>query len=128
MVDVMEKSLKTGSAAQSSAAPSQIAQLLPIPSPSLGPVAPASLSPDEILQQAITLTAADGFLMEDELVAASIFFTTSSEDVVCAARTFVTLANNRAAQRRFLLTQLNTAALLPGRGKNKDNNDDPMMY
>jgi hypothetical protein len=138
MVDVMEKSLETGSAAQSSAAqssaaqssatPSQIAQLLPIPSPSLGPVAPASLSPDEILQQAITLTAADGFLTEDELVAASIFFTTSSEDVVRAARTFVTLANNRAAQRRFLLTQLNTAALLPGRGKNKDNNDDPMMY
>ena len=128
MVDVMEKSLETGSAAQSSAAPSQITQLLPIPSPSLGPVAPASLSPDEILQQAITLTAADGFLTEDELVAASIFFTTSSEDVVRAARTFITLANNRAAQRRFLLTQLNTAALLPGRGKNKNNNDDPMMY
>jgi len=127
MVDVMEKSLKTGSVALSSVAPSQIAQLLPIPSPSLGPVASASLSPDEILQQAITLTAADGFLTEDELVAASIFFTTSSEDVVCAARTFITLANNRAAQHRFLLSQLNTAVLLPGRGKNKDNNDD-MMY
>jgi len=130
MVDVMEKSLdasQAGLAVSSVVAPSasQTTQPSSIPSQSLGPVAPAVLSSEEILQQAVTLTMADGFLTEDELFAASLFFTSSSEDVVRAARTFITLGNNRAVQRRFLLNQLNMAALLPGRGKNKD---DPMMF
>jgi len=60
-------------------------------------------------------------LTEDELLAASMFFTSASDDTVRAARTIVALSNNPGVQHRFLLRQLNTAALLPGRGKDKDN-------
>jgi hypothetical protein len=130
MADIMEKSLDATSvtgpvATTSSIAPaSQTAQLSSLPSPFLGPSLSTS---EEILQQAISVTATDGFLTEDELLAASIFFTTSSEDVVRTARTFIALGRNQAVQRRFLLTQLNTAALLPGKGKDKDT-DGSMMY
>ncbi len=78
----------------------------------------ASASPEDILDQAIRfISADDAFLTEDELLAASLFFTSASEDAIRAARTFMALSNNRTVQRRFLLSQLETAALLPGRGK-----------
>ena len=65
------------------------------------------------------------------MLAASLFFTSASEDAVRAARTFVALSNNQVVQHRFLLRQLDTAALLPGRGKGKameDGDDHSMTY
>lgn len=76
----------------------------------------------------------DDSLSEDELLAASLFFTSASDDAVRAARTFVALGNNKVVQHRFLLYQLNVAALLPGRGKGKaaeaveDGDDHSMAY
>jgi len=127
MVDVMEKSLnasQAGLAASSVVAPSafQTTQPSSIPSQSLGPVAPAILSSEEILQQAVTLTMADGFLMEDELFAASLFFTSSSEDVVRAAWTFIILGNNWAVQCRFLLNQLGSSSSRQGQEQGRSNN------
>ncbi len=115
MVEVMEKSLDVTSVTGPPPPVSQTAQLPSIPS-----------SSEEILQQAVMLTSTDGFLMEDELYAASLFFNSSSEDAVRAARTFVALGTNRAVQLRFLLNQLNKVALLPGKGKEKENDDGSM--
>jgi hypothetical protein len=80
----------------------------------------ASVSSTEILDQAIRIVSADdsGF-SEDELLSASLFFTSASEDAIRAARTFVALGNNKVVQHKFLLRQLDTAALLPGRSKAK---------
>lgn len=93
----------------------------------------ASASSTEILDQAVRIISAnDGSLTEDELFAASLFFTSASEDAVRTARTFITLGdNNQSVKYRFLLRQLDTAGLLPGRGKAKaveDDSDDIMLY
>jgi hypothetical protein len=62
--------------------PSQ--SLMPGPSSVL-----ASASPEDILDRAIRfISADDAFLTEDELLAASLFFTSTSEDAIRAARTF----------------------------------------
>lgn len=114
MVEVMEKSLDATSVTGPATPVSQIAQL-----PSM---------PEDIIQQAVMLTTTDGFLTEDELFAASIFFNDASEDALRAARIFVALGTNRAVQLRFLLDQLNKAALLPGKGKEKENDNGSMMY
>jgi hypothetical protein len=68
----------------------------------------------------------DHSLSEDELLAISLFFTSTSDDAVRAAHTFVTLGNNQVVQHCFLLRQLDAAALLPGRGKDNamENGDD----
>ena len=96
---------------------STLPQSLPVSNPS------SVLSSGEILDQAIQIITVDeGFLTEDELLAASMFFT--REDAVHAARTFIALGNNRTVQRRFLLQQLNMAALLPG----KEGDDHSMSY
>jgi len=103
-----------------------------MPSQPLGPLSnPPSESHEEILNQAITVTTSDDSLSEDELLAASLFFTSTSEDAVHAAHTFVALSNNQVVQCRFLLCQLDVAALLPGRGKGKaveDDDDHSMTY
>jgi hypothetical protein len=91
-----------------------------VPNP---PPAPAVLSSGDLLDQAIKIIMVnEGFLTEDELLVASIFFT--REDAVHAAWTFIALGNNRAVQRRFLLQQLNMAALLP----EKEGDDHSMPY
>ncbi len=95
-------------------------------SQSLG-LGPSLLSSEEILQQAISLTMSDGFLTEDEILAAFLFFTSSSEDVVHITRTFITLGSNQAVQCRFLINQLNAAPLLLEKAKDKDK-DDSMLY
>ena len=69
----------------------------------------------------------DGFLTEDEILAAFLFFTSSSEDVVHITRTFITLGSNQAVQCRFLINQLNAAPLLLEKAKDKDK-DDSMLY
>jgi hypothetical protein len=76
------------------------------------------------------VATSDDTLSEDELLAASMFFTSATEEAVRVARTFIALDNNQVVQRRFLLRQLDAAALLPGKGKGKavDNDDDSMTY
>ena len=104
------------------------------PSQPLGlPFNPSLASPSStpILDQVVQLISADDSgLSEDELLSASLFFTSGSEDAVCAAHTFIALGNNQAVQHRFLLCQLDTAALLPARGKARalDDDDHFMVY
>jgi hypothetical protein len=90
----------------------------------------ASASSENVLNQAITIISADGTLTEDELLGASLFFNSASDHAIRAAQTFIALSNNQNVQRRFLLRQLETAALLPGRGKARadDEDDRSMMY
>jgi len=86
------------------------------------------VSTAEILDQVIRIISADNSsLSEDELFAASLFFTSGSEDAVRAAHTFLALGNNQAVQYHFLHRQLDTAALLLGRGKAKAADDDNFM-
>lgn len=137
IVDVMERTLDVTAitTAPTSASPHsfgtsptaelQTVQLLSTPSQPLDPPLasnPSSsfTSPTQLLDQAIQLVSADNSgLSEDEILSASIFFNSSTEEAVRAARTFITLSNNPTVQRRFLLRQLDTAALLPGKGKAK---------
>lgn len=81
------------------------------------------LSSDEVLDQAIRVAMVDEDLTEDELLAASMFFTSASEDAIRAARTFMAFGNNQVVQHRFLRRQLNIAGLLPG----KDGDDHSMI-
>ena len=121
MVEVMEKSLDANPVTAEPASTSSVAPAFQTIQPSSISLDSDLSSSDKVLQQAINFTTTDGFLTEDELYAASLFFTSSSENVVRAARTFITLGNNRTVQRRFLLNQLHTAALLPE--KDMDIND-----
>ena len=106
----------------------QTAQLSSTPSQTHGPPSnptSTSTSPAQLLDQAIQLVLADDSgLSEDEIFSASIFFNSATEEAVHAARTFITLSNNRAVQHRFLLRQLNIVALLLGKGKAKAVEDD----
>ena len=148
MADVMERSLDATAAAITtslSTAPSTIlsvappgpptitppaaSQLSPSPSQPLGPSSSSSFlsstSSTKILELAIdVISADDSLLSDDELLAASLFFTNVSEETVCVAHTFISLGNNRVVQRRFLVRQLEIAALLPGKGKGKAVEDD----
>jgi hypothetical protein len=138
LADVMEKTLDTATTTTTPAPSVAIPSSIPPPSESQssqslmsGPSSmSASVSPENILSQAIRFISADSILTEDELLAASLFFNSASDDAIRAARTFMALSSNQIVQRRFLLSQLETAALLPGRGKARANdNDDPsMMY
>lgn len=94
-----------------------------------GPPQPSD-SPMKMLERVINIISAnDSLLTDDEQLAASLFFTDASEDSVRAAHTFLGLGNNRTVQHRFLLHQLEIAALLPGKGKGKARAvDDPMEY
>ena len=57
------------------------------------------MTPAEILDQAIRIISAeDSGLSEDELLSASLFFNSASEDAVHAARTFNTLGSNRVVK------------------------------
>ena len=139
MADLMERtlnittapsSLSTTSLTPSSIIPSPLeSQALPVPSHPLS----ASASSTEILDQAIRIISGiDGSLTDDELLAASLFFTSASENAICAAHTFIALGNNnQSVKYRFLLHQLNTAGLLSGKGKAKaveDGDDLSMVY
>ena len=125
MANVMERSLDVTAATithtaplvtaptTSSAAPPSIitssvelqtTQLLLIPSQPLANPSSASASLTEILNQVIRIISAeDSFLSNDELLSASLFFTSASEDGVHAACTFIALGSNQAVQYCFLL-------------------------
>jgi hypothetical protein len=137
MADVMERSLDVTAATISHAVP--LAATAPTTIPSVAPpsfiTSPSSTSPTQtkIIDQVIrTISANDSILSDDELLAASIFFTSGSEHAVRAAHTFVALGNNQAVQHRFLCQQLEIAALLPGKGKGRAADDgghsESMVY
>ena len=136
MVDVMEKTLSSTAITTAPAAlpttnttdisstvtsPSQSAQ--PLPNPPL-----ASLQ--EVLNQAMKIMTSNDTLTKDQLLAASLFFTSATESAIHMAHTFIALNNNQVVQRCFLLHQLEAAALLPGKGKGKvvEDGDNSMSY
>ena len=90
----------------------QTTQISPTPSqPLAAPSNLSSASPllTEILDQAIRIISVDdSSFSEDEILSASLFFTSASDDAVCAAQTFVVLGKNKVVQHCFLLAQLNT--------------------
>ena len=153
MADVMERSLDVTSTIAHAAQQAQQAQpplgpplaTAPTTIPSVAQVSESpsiitspsssSASPTEIIDQVIRIISAnDGFLSDDELLAASLFFTSASEEAVRAARTFISLGSNHTVQHRFLCQQLESAALLSGKGKGKaravdlEEGDHSMVY
>jgi len=139
MVDVMQRSLDVTAPTPSvvtSRIESQTAPFSSTSSQSLGPLSnplSASASTAEILDQSIRIISTNGSpLSQDELLAASLFFTSASEDAIRAARSFIALSNQPVVQYRFLHRQLEMVALLPGRGKAKatdtEDGDDSMAY
>jgi hypothetical protein len=136
LADVMEKSLD----ATTTSVESQTTQpplTTPQPPQTLGPSstplsASASSSRSEIVDQVFRIITADNdFLSEDQLLAASMLFTSDSEDVVRIGQSFIALGKNPVVQRRFLLRQLEDTGFLQGKGKGKasdtQNDDDILM-
>ena len=136
MVDVMEKMLSstaitTAPAALPTTNATDISSTVTSPSQSAQPLPnPLLASPQEILNQAMKITTSDGTLTKDQLLAASLFFTSATESAVHTAHTFIALNNNQVVQRCFLLHLLEAAALLPGKGKGKvvEDGDNSMSY
>jgi hypothetical protein len=93
---------------------------------------PLTTSPQDILNQAIKIAALDNTLTEDELLAASLFFTRATEEAIRVASGFIAISNSQGVllQRHFLLGQHGVTALLPGKGKGMavEDVDDPMTY
>ena len=91
---------------------------------------PLLASPQEVLNQAMKIMTSDDTLTEDQLLAASLFFTSAMESTVHTAHTFIALNNNQVVWQRFLLCKLEAAALLPGKGKGKvvEDGDNSMSY
>ena len=87
LADVMEKSLDvTATSIKAQPAPSPSPQTLSMPSQCLGPpstLSSTSSSDSEILDKAIGIVTADkDSLSEDDLLAASLLFSNTSNDVV----------------------------------------------
>lgn len=137
----MEKSLDA-TASTTTSVELQTAQPLSIPSqpssmpsqtPGLPPstlsLALPSASSGEILDQALRIITDRNFLSEDELLAASLLFTSTSDDVVHIAQTLFALNNNPGVEHHFIIRQLEETGLLPGKEKGKareDSDDVPM--
>ena len=126
MADVMERSLDVTATSITHTTPLATA---PTTIPYIPPPAPASLTQMEILDQAIRILSASDGLTDNEVLAASLFFTSGSVDAVCAAQTFIGLGSKPLIQLHFLREQLKTAAPLSGKGKGKAmEGDNSMMY
>ena len=132
--DVMEKSLGvTATSIKAQPAPSPFSQMLSMPSQCLGPtstLSSTSSSDSEILDKAIRIVTADkDFLSEDDLLAASLFFSNTSSDVVCVTRTFIAFSDKPAVQHQFLMCQLEDAGLCTRKEKGKTtmNDDDDFL-
>ena len=140
LADVMEKSLDVTATSieppTTQPVPSSSPQASSMISQFPGPrstLSSTSSSDSEVLDKAIGIITADkDFLSEDNLLAASLFFSNTSNELVRVARTFIALSNRPAMQHRFLLRQLEDAGLRAGKGKGKANtnidDDDSMSY
>lgn len=131
LADVMEKTLDTTATTMAPAAPDAIPSISNSSTQSMSnPPLASSDSFQAILNQAIEMATSDDTLSEVELLAASLFFTSATEEAVRVARTFNALKNKPAVQRSFLLRHLDAAALLPGKGKGRavEEGDDSMSY
>ena len=106
------------SSSSSSAIPSQLQVS--------GPPSTSSLLSDlEVLDKAFGIVAADKeFLSEDELLGASVLFSSTSNGAVRIARNFIALSSNPTVQHHFLVHQLNQAGHHTGKGKDKATRDD----
>ena len=124
MVDVMERMLDATAAAPPT--PTISTASPPIVNSSIdSQPSSTSISPVEILDQVIRIiSGTDSNLTEDQLLSASLFFTSASEDAIHAARTFVALSNNHMVQYHFLLSQLSTSS---AKGKGRAVDDDFMV-
>lgn len=135
MVDVMQRTLDASSMVTNSAPSSSITSFpppsimtSPIDFPAAGvpsaPSQPPSTSPDVLDQVIEMISVEDGGLTEDELIAASLLFTSATEDAVRTARTFISLRwKGQTIKYQFLRAQLVELGLLRGRGKAKASED-----
>ena len=119
LADIIERSLDVTAAAAAAAVAAPLPSVTPSDSQtphssSYQPQLPVSSSSSsaEDLDTAIKLATGNITLTEDELFAASVYFTNQTNDTIRTARTFIQLEDNKAVQRRFLLNQLNQAGLL----------------
>ena len=132
MVDVMQRSLDVTAPTGSAPTPSivtfpiksQTAPFSSISSQSLGPLSnplSVSASTTEILDQLIRIILAnDSLLSEDELLVASLFFTSASEDAICAAQSFIALSNQSVVQYHFLHCQLDNGSFFSRKRQGQD--------
>ena len=137
LADVMEKSLDvtaTSIEAPTTHVASSNASSIPLQLPGLPstPSLSSTLSSNsEVLNKALGIVMADkDFLSEDDLLAALLLFSSTSNEVVRITRTFVALSNTPAVQYRFLLHQLKEAGLRTGKGKGRaivGDDDFPML-
>jgi hypothetical protein len=139
LADIMKKSLDVTSTSidtltpHPAPSPSSHALLIPLQLP--GPPSTQSLpssSDSEVLDKALGIVTADkDFLSKDDLLAASLLFSNTSNKVVHIARTFIALSNTPTVQHRFLVHQLKEAGLRTRKGKEKatanDDDDFPML-
>ena len=131
MADVMERSIDITVAINSAplaTAPTTIPSVAP---PSVNTSSSStSLNQTEVLDQVIRTISANACLTDDELLVASLFFNSISEDAVHMAHTFLCLGTNQKVQLGFLHQQLEIAHLLPGKGKTKTvkDGDHSMVY
>lgn len=137
MVDVMERSLDAAAAATTTATtassePTMSSTTSAGPPSTINSSANSSQSSSlpasstDILDQVVRIiSGGDTCLTEDQLLAASLFFASASDDAVMTARTFLSLEKNPIVQYRFLLSRLDTS----GKGKARafENDDDPMV-
>ena len=140
LADVMEKLLDV-TATSIETPNTHLAPLPPVsshapPIPSQLPGPPSTLSTSssdsEVLDKALGIVIANkDFFSEDDLLAASLLFSNTSNEVVCIAQNFIALSNRPSVQHCFLLHKLEEAALHMGKGKGKaivdDDNDFSMM-
>lgn len=130
IVDVMERTFDASTV--TTAAPSVMDPMTSIAPSSINfsQLLSASASSTEILDQAIRIISGiNSQLTEDQLLLASLFFTSTSKDAVWAAHTFIALGNNQTVQYRFLLSQLSMSDFSGGgKAKAVEDGDDHFMF
>ena len=108
MVDVMERMLNATAAPSvpttSLASPPIINSSIEVPQPSSA----STLSPVEILDQVVRIIlGVDSLLAKDQLLSASLFFTSALDDAICATCTFTADNADSLFERCSVLNKTN---------------------